>query len=197
MTDLIPVLGNGHGGMIGGKYQTKGKRFIFPDGTTIYEGEYNRAIKARVIEQLTAKGIPFYDLVPEQRDVHMTTRISRANYIYQKSKGRTFLIDLHSNAGGGEGCEVFVCRNSSAKSKALAHWTKALFLKHFPESKFRGIKRKNWDIITLTRNPAILLELFFFDNEQECKTYLITSEGRDRAAAYVVDIIENFIKYHS
>jgi N-acetylmuramoyl-L-alanine amidase len=197
MIDLVAVLGNGHGGMIGGKYQTKGKQYTFEDGTTIYEGEYNRAIKARVIELLTKKGIPFYDLVPEQTDVHMSTRISRADYLYKKSKGRTFLIDLHSNAGGGEGCEVFVCRNCSSKSQALASWAEALFLKHFPESKFRGIKRKNWDIITITKNPAILLELFFFDNEAECKKYLLTSEGRDRAAAYVVDIIESFIKFHS
>lgn len=197
MTDLIPVLGNGHGGMIGGKYQTKGKQYTFEDGTTIYEGEYNRAIKTRVMELLTRKGIPFYDLVPEQKDIHMNTRISRADYLYKKSKGRTFLIDLHSNAGKGEGCEVFVCRRCSSKSQALASWTEALFLKHFPESTFRGVKRKNWDIITLTNNPAILLELFFMDNEQECKKYLLTSEGRDRAAAYVVDIIEQFIKYHS
>ncbi|BDS12789.1 N-acetylmuramoyl-L-alanine amidase [Aureispira anguillae] len=178
-------------------YQTKGKRYTFEDGTTIYEGEYNRAIKARAIEQLTAKGIPFYDLVPEQKDIHRSTRISRADYLYKKSKGRTFLIDLHSNAGGGKGCETWLCHGASSKSRVLASWTKALFYKHFPESKFRGIKYKNWDILALTRNPAIILELFFMDNEQECKKYLLTSEGRDRAAAYVVDIIEKFIKYHS
>ncbi|WP_052596254.1 N-acetylmuramoyl-L-alanine amidase [Aureispira sp. CCB-QB1] len=197
MNRLIPVLGNGHGGMIGGVYQTKGKRYTFKDGTTIYEGEYNRAIKARVIEQLTAKGIPFYDLVPEQQDIRMSTRISRADYLYKKNQKRTFLIDLHSNAGGGHGCETWIARQSSSKSKALARWTEALFKKHFPESKFRGIKRKNWDILAKTDNPAIILELFFMDNYEECKKYLLSSEGRDRAAAYVVDIIENFIKYHS
>lgn len=197
MRTLIPVLGNGHGGMIGGVYQTKGKRYTFADGTTIYEGEYNRAIKARVMERLTAKGIPFYDLVPEQKDIHRSTRISRADYLYKKSQGRTFLIDLHSNAGGGTGCETWICFGASTKSRALANWTEALFDKHFPESKFRGVKRKNWDILALTDNPAILLELFFMDNEKECKQYLLSRRGRDRAADYVVDVIENFIKYHS
>ena len=38
MNQLIGVLGNGHGGMIGGVYQTKGKRYTFKDGTTIYGG---------------------------------------------------------------------------------------------------------------------------------------------------------------
>jgi N-acetylmuramoyl-L-alanine amidase len=196
-TKLIPAISNGHGGMIGGVYQTKGKRYVFEDGTVLYEGEYNRAVKTRVLERLTAKGIPFYDLVPEQQDIHRKTRISRADYLYKKSKGRTFLIDLHSNAGGGQGCETWIARQSSTKTKALANWTKSLFKKHFPESRFRGVKRKDWDILALTRNPAIILELFFMDNEAECKKYLLTSEGRDRAAAYVVDIIEKFIEYHS
>lgn len=197
MNLLIPVFGNGHGGMIGGVYQTKGKRKTFKDGTTIYEGEYNRAIKTRAMEQLTAKGMPFYDLVPEQKDIHMSTRISRADYLYKKSKGRTFLIDIHSNAGGGHGCETWIARKASSKSKALANWTKVLFKKHFPEVKFRGVKEKDFDILALTRNPAIILELFFMDNYHECTTYLLTKEGRDRAAAYVVDVIENFIQYHS
>lgn len=197
MSDLIVVLSNGHGGMIGGAYQTKGKQYTFEDGTTIYEGEFNRAIKTRVMERLTAKRIPFYDLVPEQKDIHRSTRISRADYLYKRSKGRTFLIDLHSNAGEGKGCETWLCYGASTKSKTLANWTKALFLNHFPESRFRGIKYKNWDILAKTDNPAIILELFFMDNEEECKTYLLTSEGRDRIANYVVDIIENFIKYHS
>lgn len=197
MNRLIPVLCNGHGGMIGGQYQTKGKRHTFKDGTTIYEGEFNRAVKARVVEQLTAKGIPFYDLVPEQQDVHMTTRISRADYLYLRNKKRTFLVDIHSNAGGGHGCETWIARRSSAKTKALAAWTKTLFKKHFPESKFRGVKRKDYDILALTKNPAIILELFFMDNYYECKKYLLTSQGRDRCALYVVDVIETFIKSNS
>jgi len=45
--------------------------------------------------------------------------------------------------------------------------------------------------------PAVLLENFFMDNEQECKKYLLTSEGRDRIADYIVAIIETFIKFHS
>lgn len=194
---MIPVIGNGHGGMIGGVYQTKGKRHVFKDGTTVYEGEYNRAIKSRVIERLTAKEIPFYDLVPEQQDINRKTRISRADYLYKKNKGKTFLIDLHSNAGGGHGCETWIAKKSSLRTKALANWTESLFKKHFPESHFRGIKRKNFDILAKTRNPAIILELFFMDNGYECKKFLLTNEGRDRAADYVVDVIEHFIKYHS
>lgn len=191
------IISNGHGGMIGGKYQTRGKRFTFPDGTTVYEGEFNRAIKNRVLELLTQKGISFYDLVPEQKDISRKTRVARANHIYRREKRKVFLIEIHSNAGEGIGSEVFVSRKASMKSKALANWTAALYEKHFPESVFRGVKEKDWDVVALTYCPAILLEMFFMDNEQECKQYLLTKEGRDRIAVYVVDIIENFINYHS
>jgi N-acetylmuramoyl-L-alanine amidase len=79
----------------------------------------------------------------------------------------------------------------------LANWVKTRYKRHFPESVFRRIKRKDWDVVALTHCPAILLEMFFMDNEQECKKYLLTNEGRDRIAAYVVDIIEYFVKFHS
>ncbi|BDS12380.1 N-acetylmuramoyl-L-alanine amidase [Aureispira anguillae] len=193
----IPIISNGHGGMIGSIYQTKGKRSpIWSDGAVLYEGECNRAIKNRVIELLHFKGIPYYDLVPEQHDLNRKTRVARANRFHRQHK-KTFLIDLHSNAGGGEGSEVFVAHNASSSSLSLAAWTKFLFIRHFPESTFRGIKRENYDLLHLTAMPAILLENFFMDTELECRTYLMTPKGRDRIAAYVVAIIEAYIKFHS
>jgi N-acetylmuramoyl-L-alanine amidase len=192
----IPIIGNGHGGLIGNVYQTKGKRSpVWSDGAILYEGEFNRAIKNRLLEMLHFKGIPYYDLVPEQQDIHRSVRIARANRFHAQHKN-TFLLDIHSNAGGGEGSEVFISRAASSSSLALANWSKALFLQHFPESTFRGIKRKNFDLVHLTNMPAILLENFFMDNEHECRTYLMTPKGRDRIAAYILAIIEAYIKYH-
>ena len=53
------ILDAGHGGIIAGEYQTAGKRSpVWSDGTILYEGEFNRAIKARVIERLSAVYIP-------------------------------------------------------------------------------------------------------------------------------------------
>lgn len=195
---MIPIISNGHGGMIGGIYQTKGKRSpVWDDGSVLYEGEFNRAIKNRVIEMLHFQGIPFLDLTPEQHDIKRKTRIVRANRFHQQNNRRTFLVDIHSNAGGGHGSEVFITKNASNLSQALANWSKVLFKKHFPECKFRGIKRKNFDMVHLTAMPAILTENFFMDNENECKTYLMTTEGRDRIAAYTFDIIETFKRLHS
>ncbi|BDS10858.1 N-acetylmuramoyl-L-alanine amidase [Aureispira anguillae] len=192
---MMVILDNGHGGMIGGNYQTLGKQYQFKDGTTIYEGEFNRAIKARVAELLTAKGIPYYDLVPENKDISLKERIRRANAIHEQYKGKTFLISIHADAGGGSGAGVFIAKQSSQKSLYYATWARDLFSQHFPESKHRGIKRKNFYVLRYSFMPAILLENFFMDNEQECKTYLLTQKGRDRIAWYIVDLIQNILEH--
>lgn len=41
----IFILDNGHGGIIDGEYQTKGKRSrVWADGRQLFEGEFNRDI---------------------------------------------------------------------------------------------------------------------------------------------------------
>lgn len=162
---MIPIIDNGHSGMLGGKYLTKGKQYTFQDGTSIYEGEFNRAIKARVIEQLQAKGIPYIDLVPEYLDISLSERIRRANAFHKKYGHRTFLVSIHADAGGGSGSGAFVAPVSSDKSRALANWAKVLFQKHFPESKHRGVKKRSFYILRKTMMSAVLLENFFMDNE--------------------------------
>jgi N-acetylmuramoyl-L-alanine amidase len=188
----IPVIDNGHGGIINGQYQTKGKRFTFPDGTTIHEGEFNRAITSRVIEGLYNKGIPYYVLVPELIDVPLKERVKRADRIYKENDRNTFLVSIHSNAGGGYGCEAFICNGASSNSRRLAQWTQILFKHHFPYSRWRGIKTKNFTMIKRPLCPAILIECFFMDMESECKKYLKTKQGRDKIAAWIIDIIETF-----
>ena len=45
------LLDPGHGGFIDGVYQTAGKRSPeFPDGSQLYEGEFNRDVVARIMD---------------------------------------------------------------------------------------------------------------------------------------------------
>ena len=47
------ILDAGHGGIINGNYQTPGKRSpVFSGGQQLFEGEFNRAVKARIKEKL-------------------------------------------------------------------------------------------------------------------------------------------------
>ena len=59
---MIVLLGNGHGALINGKYQTAGKRKDWLDKGIIYEGEFNRAIVNDIIEQLTYYKIPYVNI---------------------------------------------------------------------------------------------------------------------------------------
>lgn len=194
----IVILDNGHGGMIAGKYTTDpktGKFFVHPDGTTIHEGEFNRQVKNRVMERLYNLGIPYFDLVPEQEDIAPALRTERANRFhamnYSAGQG-TFLISIHSDAGGGTGAGTFVHLTHSNAAMDLAKIAENIFVEHFPEAKHRGIKKQNLFICRDTIMPAILLENFFMDNLAECKKYLKDPHGRDRIADYIVDIIVKF-----
>ena len=93
---MIVLLDNGHGGLINGNYQTPGKRSpVWGDDTQLFEGEFNRSIVARIIETLTSLKIPYVNIVPEMRDITLSTRVKRANKITNTS---CFYLSIHSNA---------------------------------------------------------------------------------------------------
>ena len=103
----------GHGGFIDGEYQTRGKRYTFvgeEPSWTIYEGEVNRRIAARLISMLLNYNVETYDVVAqhrvtehpsfdgkslEQGDTYLTQRVKYANR--QKD---SILISIHANAIG-------------------------------------------------------------------------------------------------
>ena len=190
---MIVLLDNGHGGLINGKYQTPGKRSpIWSDGTQLFEGEFNRSIVARIIELLTALKIAYISIAPEVRDVKLATRIKRANAIQDKD---CFYLSIHANAGGGNGFEVFTSPGQTTSDR-IATIIGEEFNKTFPERKLRTDytdrdldKEASFAVITKTRMPAVLTENFFMDNEEECKTLLMSKSGRDLIAEFHVNAI--------
>jgi len=92
---MIVILDAGHGGMIDGVYQTRGKQSPErPDGTRLYEGENNRKIVEALKKELEWNGIPFIDVVNTQDDKPLYKRIKEAN----KIEGDTLYLSIHSNA---------------------------------------------------------------------------------------------------
>ena len=66
MKEATVLLDNGHGGLTDGKYKAlSGGRYVkFEDGTTIYEGEFNRFICAGIMMELTNLGIKYVNIAP-------------------------------------------------------------------------------------------------------------------------------------
>ena len=179
------ILDAGHGAIIDGIPQTSGKRSpIWPDGSILYEGEFNRAIKARLIERLTAANIRYIDINPEALDISLNTRVTRANKIKD-----SFLVSIHANAGGGTGSELFISENASKTSQKIAATAQTEYKKVFEGKKWRGIKKKNFTMVYKTVMPAVLFECFFMDNKKECKEILLTEGGRDLCAEWIYKTI--------
>ena len=190
---MAVLLDNGHGGLINGIYQTKGKRSpVWEDGSQLYEGEFNRAIVARIAEFLTSLSIPYVLIAPESQDIKLDARIVRANK-YKDTP--CFLVSVHANAGRGKGFEIYTSRGQT-KSDEIADVFVEEFKKAFPGQKVRcdysdGDIDKEADFVMLqkTAMPAVMTENFFMDNEKECRGILLTRSGRDRIARFHVEAI--------
>ena len=184
------VIDSGHSGVSENIYGTPGKRSpTWSDGSVLYEGECNRQVKARVMELMRFQDMPYFDCCPEQEDISLSERVKRANAITN-----SLFISLHSNAGGGTGCEVFISNNCSEKSKEMAQIMEDVYYPIFEGEKWRGIKREDFFVIKNTYQPAILIESFFMDTERECKKYLMTRAGRDRIAYWIFEGIKEMVK---
>ena len=181
------LLDNGHGGLIDSIYQTSGKSSpVWEDGSILYEGEFNRAIVNRLVELLTSNNINYVNITPEYEDISLNQRVQRANNYYSQSE--CIFVSIHSNAGGGKGYEIYTSKGQTLADK-VADIFFDQFKIEFPDVTLREDK-SDWDVdkeadfyvLKYTRMPAILTENFFMDNKYECKTYLMTTQGRDRIA---------------
>lgn len=191
---MIVVLDAGHGGMIDGFYQTRGKQSPErPDGTRLYEGENNRKIVEALKKELEWNGIPFVDVVDTQEDKSLSKRIREAN----KIDGDTLYLSIHSNAAGrnGEwstarGFGTYIYKTAGKKSKDRAE----IMHKHLADNltqftKDRGIRKRDFAVLRETKGSAILLELGFHSNLEE--SYLIESKTwRDSVVKSIVSAIK-------
>jgi N-acetylmuramoyl-L-alanine amidase len=178
------ILDAGHGGWANGKYQTdprNGKLYHHPS-FTFYEGVNNRMIAARLIPLLEFSGIDVVRVYHDSDDWSLSKRVRLAN-----ESGGDLYLSIHSNAGKGKGFEVYTTKGQT-KSDSIAEVFANQFEKDFPEWGLRkDILDKDKDreqdfyVIKKTKMPAVLLELLFFDEENQAK-FLMSVEGQIRIA---------------
>jgi len=153
----IWVLDPGHGGMVDGVYQTKGKQYHYPGGPSIYEGVVNRVVAGIVARALSANNISCVITVTGPEDMPLKKRVAISNEI-----DNSVFVSIHCNAGGGTGYEVYHCPGS-AKGRALATTMAKYAASELPELKQRGIKAKAYYVLKHTKGPAVLIENAFMD----------------------------------
>lgn len=190
---LIPILDAGHGNDTPGKRSPK-----WANGTQLFEYEFNRDIVNRIAKMLDEDGIKFRILVPEVIDISLGERCRRANRINVEYNGKTFLISVHGNAGGGTGWEAYTSPGNT-KADAMATTLYEVFSQEFPNKKMRKDlsdgdpdKESAFYILKHTACPAVLTENFFFDNEEECR-FMMSEDGRNAIALAHVKAIKKII----
>lgn len=177
------ILDNGHG------LDTPGKRSpIWEDGSYILEWKYTRAIVKRITEELKVLGIPCRILVPEDNDILLRARVSRANQIAaQHGISQTLLVSVHLNAAQSintaSGWEIHTSPGETKSDEyARVFWNNAkdILGDRFP---MRGDfedgnpdRDSSFAIIRDTACPAVLTENLFMNNEKDCR-FLMSPEG--------------------
>ena len=187
-------LDNGHGGMVGGVYRTKGKRSPeVPPG--IYEGEFNRDVVKRIAGMCRLAGIDAVDLVPEQINITLAERVRRANAIHRQTKNGIF-ISVHANAFGNswnpaKGVAVFCQPGNSARlkeSRRLAGLLQARLIARTGCIN-RGVREASLFVLRKSAMPAVLSENGFMTHPEEALR-LASDEFRDLVAKAHFDFIQ-------
>ena len=194
------ILDNGHGGMISGVYQTPGKRSpVWPDGSQLFEGEFNRAIVDRLVKMCEGNNIDYINLVATPKDISLSERVTTANRLAKSSEKPCIYVSIHANGFSDEaanGWEVFTSPGETKSDKiATVLYEKAKA--EFPERKMRTStadgdpdKESNFYVLIHTTMPAILSENFFMTNSKECHEILMSESGRDRVAKIHFEMIQ-------
>lgn len=130
------------------------------------EANINRETVALLIPLLKAQGHTVIDVTPYEEQFfhskdHHVVRCKRVDEF-----NADLFLDIHINAGGGEGVEVWV-HNMSGKSvpyatKISENISKDIGLKN------RGVKVKpSYWSVSLTSKPAMIIEGAFIDNKSD------------------------------
>ena len=190
------LIDNGHG------QTTPGKRS--PDGRFL-EYLFNRTIARQIVADLTDRGYDTELLVPEDDDISLQERCSRANAIAaREGKDNVILISIHANAFGNgkewtspSGWSVYTSKGQT-KADELAEQLAKAAIKNLPQMKMRADRsdgdsdyEENFYILRHTACPAVLTENGFYTNQEDL-AILESREGR----RVITDLhVEGIIEY--
>ncbi|NIV12898.1 MAG: hypothetical protein GWN62_16940 [Aliifodinibius sp.] len=186
MNHLI-IIDPGHGGIDPntGQYVTKGKRSPeWDDMPQLFEGVYNREIADLLGAKLDKVGIDYkYTVCPDEYyDMPLRNRTDIANAIHRETPVTLFL-SIHGNGfknPDANGLETFCHARPSANS---VRYNEIIYkhLKKMLPYKGRGTKQADFHVLRETVMPAVLVELGFMTNYDDCK--IMNSPGGKELAA--------------
>lgn len=190
----VPILDNGHGGMINGIYQViaGGKQSPMWDKGILYEGAFNRWIVNKIKRKLDYLGYPYYTLVPEDNDITLRTRNDRSNRIFEKHP-KTYVLSIHANAGKGTGCEIWTSPGQTTSDKISDRIMMEFIDFAIPtrtDYSDGDIDKEARFQILMAKPPAVLFECAFMDHPDDYQL-LWSEEFQNDIADRLVAAITN------
>jgi N-acetylmuramoyl-L-alanine amidase len=132
-------------------------------------GKINESIETRVVAPLV---VNYLRLVGEEAELLVVDEITkplddcrwRADRANELKADR--YVEIHFNAGGGRGSEVYAVSNAGkVMAQGVVNSICALGFAN------RGVKSNDYIVLTRTDMPAILIECCFVDSDEDAKLY--------------------------
>lgn len=176
------------------------------NGRYFYEWILNWNVRNHLAMSLDSLGISYIFVNEDTFDLPLNDRVFKINKIVDSNPNKKFILfSIHANAsnlekdrlGKAEGYEVYIPKNNSkVKSPYLDKLkiSKNLAIKYKNSVvgrnlTFRGIKEKNYTIISKTKCYSILTENNFFTNPQQRKK-MRSEVTQKEIANFHLDIIK-------
>jgi N-acetylmuramoyl-L-alanine amidase len=151
----------------------------------VVEKEANLTIALELRKQLEAAGIVVGMSRTKDENDPIGEEIREANAFAPID----IAVEIHNNAGNGDGFEVFVQTNQyAAKSRAAAQAIEAEVKAIGQRS--RGIKNKVYGWTYSVKAPAVLLEGFFVDNKADAADFDTVAEQQELGRAYARGVLK-------
>lgn len=150
----------------------------------VKEADANLTIALELRKQLEAAGIVVGMSRTKDENDPIGEEIREANAF-----APDLAVEVHNNAGGGDGFEAFIQTNQfAAKSRACAEAIEAEVKAIGQRS--RGLKTKVFGWTYNVKAPSVLLEGFFVDNKADAVDFDTLEEQKVLATAYAKGILK-------
>ena len=203
MNDVMVIIDPGHGSDTPGKRSPKTK-----NGEIFYEYQFNRSVANKLKSLLDANNIDTMLTVNDDKDLRLSERAQIAiEYAKSNPDKSCIFISIHSNAAGSDGkwknakgWSVYTTKGNTESDVLADSLYKAANI-CFEDRKIRKEMsdgdpdyESDFTVIYLTDKhmPAVLVENFFYDNEEECE-FLLKEENQERIAHCLFMGISYFI----
>lgn len=220
------ILDSGHGSNTPGKCSCQidfpyDKNFTSIENGRFREYRFNRRITKAAIPKLKSLGYNVIELVPEEKDISLSTRVARINeYCKKYGAGNCVMISTHVNAAGSSdkwlnarGWSIYTTKGTTNSDKLATCIYEAAqnhiggdktYTDQFKNEKIQKPIRtdfsdgdadfeSNFTIIYGANCPAVLIENMFQDNKEDVK-YLESANGFNRIVNTLVDGVKNYAK---